>query len=91
MKMSQRFPGGSEAESHKVFSGFSQVLEQFVSNQLAINKVQELTRDRVTVDSDASTWVSSTRREGDMVRVRIGEQKLPENIAKQFGWGGRNS
>jgi Zn-dependent M16 (insulinase) family peptidase len=63
------------------------MLEKFVANELDINKVQELTREQVRVESDPTTWVSSTRSENGITRVRIGEQLLPENIARQFRWG----
>ncbi len=63
------------------------MLEKFVANELDLNKVQELTRDSVSVESDPTTWISSARSEGEMTRVRIGEQLLPENIAQQFKWG----
>jgi hypothetical protein len=85
--MPKRFMNNPEQLRVRAFEDFSHVLEQFVSNQLPINRIQELTRNYVTIDSDPSTWVSSTRKEGNMTHVRIGEQKLPENIARQFGWG----
>jgi len=69
------------------FADFPQVLESFVKNQLDINKIQELTRDFVRVESNPNTWISSTRSEGPITHVSIGEKMLPEDIARQFRWG----
>lgn len=84
--MAERVESGGTPE---IFSGFPEVLQQFVAGQLPLNRIQESTRVRVSVESDASTWVSSTRREGEKIRLRIGEQKIPGPIAKQFRWGAR--
>jgi hypothetical protein len=65
----------------ELFSAFPQLLEKFISNQLDINKIQEATREYVSIISDSSTWVSSTRRDGDKMHIRVGEQKLPESVA----------
>ena len=86
--MSERLPGRIELPPKaEPFQKFPQLLEKFVANELDINAVQTLTREHVTVESDPSTWISSTRTENGIVRVRIGEQLLPENIARQFRWG----
>ncbi len=86
--MTERFPGpGESAPQPRSFQGFTQILEQFVSNRLDINKVQELTRNRVSLDSDPSTWISSARTVEEGTHIRIGEQKVPESIAQQFRWG----
>jgi len=86
--MSERIPGPREAlQISPPFQGFPQILEEFVSNQLAINKVQEFARDRVTLESDPSTWVSSASSTEKGTHISIGEQKVPEAIARQFRWG----
>jgi|CXWL01.1.fsa_nt_gi hypothetical protein len=86
--MTERFGGRNEQPPKpQPFAGFPQVLENFVRNQLDINKIQELTRDRVQVESNPNTWISSTHSEGSMTHVSIGEKMLPEDIARQFRWG----
>lgn len=84
--MNERLTGKSESKS-ETFKGFSEILQQFVSGQLPLNQIQAAVGDRVSVQSDATTWISATRREADKIHIRIGEQKIPEAIARQFRWG----
>ncbi|MDB5244778.1 MAG: hypothetical protein JWN18_648 [Parcubacteria group bacterium] len=81
-------------ETHQqqdVFMGFEQVLEKFVAQQLPINKIQELTRGQVNIESNSASWVSSARSLEKATQITIGEQKIPENIARQFGWGANSA
>lgn len=73
---------------NKSFADFSRLLVEFVEGRLQLSEIQRMMGGAVKVESNANSWVSHTiRRPGKTFEISIGEQKVPDDIIRQWGWG----